>query len=128
MTTRAKPKPVVATRWEIAIPGCHPPRLNQLMHCHWAVKNKRKKAWTLALGTFAQGVPTATTKRRVTLVITLAPKQRSPDVDAFWKSVLDSCVALGLLVDDNPKWVEISPVVYLRGEDKATTLVLEDID
>ena len=117
-----------AVAHRIELPGIHPPRLNQLMHCHWAVAAKRKKVWTRALGMFAHGIPPATGKRRVTLTITLAPRQRSPDVDAFWKSTLDSLVLCSLLVDDNPKWCELSPVIYLRGPERKTVIVLEDID
>ena len=39
------------------------------------------------------GIPRATGRRRVSLHIVLAPRQRAGDPDAFWKSTLDALVA-----------------------------------
>jgi Holliday junction resolvase RusA-like endonuclease len=117
--------------YTIVIPGWHPYRLNQTEGRHWSVKARLKRADREMIGMYARlgvGVPQATGKRRIGLTVTLAPKQRSPDPDAFWKGLLDSLVACRLLVDDNPKWVEILPVRYERGSAMATTIAIEDVE
>lgn len=72
-------------------------------------------------------VPKAKRKRRVRLTIVLGPRQRGADPDAFWKGLLDSLVAAELLVDDSKEWVELAPVEYERGKERATRIVLEDM-
>jgi hypothetical protein len=129
--TPARPRaasPEVEMVHRIELPGFAPVLLNQLLHCHWAVAAKRKKAWTRTIGLFSDNVPRAAGKRRVSLVVTLPPRGRKFDPDAPWKALLDALVRLGLLVDDSPKWVELGSVTFERGPSKATTIILEDID
>jgi len=98
------------------------------MHCHWAVAQKRKNSWTRVVRLFSVHVPEAKGKRRVKLTVTLSPRMRSGDVDAYWKATLDSLVLLSLLVDDNHKWAEIVPVVFERGAERKTVIELEDME
>ena len=58
-----------------------------------------KKADREVVGLHARlsGIPPATGRRRVSLVLTLAPRQRGGDPDAYWKSTLDALTACGLL-------------------------------
>jgi hypothetical protein len=114
----------------VTIPGWHPTRLNRLIGCHWATAARLKKAdrrrvWVAVHE--AQVTIPARCKRRVTLRITLAPKQRGADPDAFWKSTLDALVAAKALTDDNRQGVELMPVEYVRGGARMTTLVIEDV-
>jgi hypothetical protein len=127
--TGVTPKTSDPGRWVILIDNFQPTPLNKLMHCHWAVKHrlKRDDALRIALACDWFDVPRATGKRRVTLTVTLAPRQRGCDVDAFWKALLDSLKQCGRIVDDGPKWVEIRPVIYVRGKVKATRIELEDL-
>lgn len=112
---------------EIIIENWHPTRLNQLLGCyHWSQANRLKKADAKMLAAYSRHVEKAAGKRRVTLTITMAPKMRCADVDAFWKSLLDGLVRNHLLIDDSPKWCEIMPVVYERGPVKKTTIRLYD--
>ena len=115
--------------WAVEIDGFQPATLNSLLHCHWAVKAKRKARdrRVIACAVSLAGVPRGARKRRVGLVVTLGPRQRGPDVDAYWKSALDALVAAGALVDDSPAWCELRPVEYVRGPAKATRITLEDI-
>jgi hypothetical protein len=87
----------------LVIDGWHPARLNQLVGCHWGTRSKRKRVdrEVIALEALAQKIPKAMGKRRVSLVLTLAPRQRAGDLDAYWKSLLDALVVAGLLVDDS---------------------------
>lgn len=107
----------------------HPARLNQWEGRHWSVKNCLKKADREMVGTYAilVGIPKASGKRRITLTLTLSPRQRGGDPDAYWKSLLDALAACGLLVDDNRQNVELAPVLFQRGKERATTIVLEDL-
>jgi hypothetical protein len=128
-------KPVSAERGPLLthmlhIEGWHPARNNQWHGSHWAVRARLKKAdrERVALHAGRVGVPHATGKRRVTLTITLGPRQRGGDPDAYWKACLDSLVSCGLLVDDNRQGVELAPVRFGRAKVKATTILLEDVE
>ena len=118
-----------ATVCRLTVPNWHPVRLNQFIGRHWAVKHRLKKSDRVLLGWYAkiEGIPPATGKRRVSLVITLAPRHRAADPDAYWKSALDALTAAGLLVDDSPRWCELGAVEFRRGADRQTEIVLEDL-
>jgi len=111
------------------IPDWHPAKLNALYAGHWARRARLKKADRELVGIYARqaAIPPATGKRRVQLVLTLAPRQRAGDPDAYWKSMLDALTATGLLVDDNRQHVELAPVEFERGRAKATTILLADV-
>jgi hypothetical protein len=114
-------------RYTVRIFGWQPQRLNDLMHCHWSKKNRLKKSDRDIVAYYASWIPKAVGKRRVTLTITLGPRQRGGDVDAWWKSTLDALVCCQLLRDDCKEWVELAPLVYERGPERATSLTLEDL-
>jgi hypothetical protein len=113
----------------LEIPGWHPTRLNNLFG-HWVRCHRLKKADRETVGLYARmvGIPRAKGKRRVSLVLTLAPRQRAADPDAWWKSVLDALVQAGLLVDDNRQGCELGSVTFRRGRQRATTIILEDVE
>ncbi len=112
----------------IMIPGWAPVTLNQLIGRHWRVVARLKKSDRQTVALYARDVPRATGKRRVTLRLTLAPRQRATDPDASWKVLLDSLVACGALVNDNRQNVELAPVEFVRGKARVTEIFLEDID
>lgn len=114
--------------YRVDMPG-QTARLNQLIGCHWATKHRRTKADRQLVGYCCHhaGVPPATGKRRVKLTVVLGPRQRGPDPDAFWKSLLDALVACGALRGDSKEWVELPPVAYQRGRARSMHLILEDI-
>lgn len=120
---RAAPAP---GRWEIVIPAWHPPRLNRLMR-HWAATHRLKRECRRVLALFAGRVPRAEGRRRLALTITLGPRQRAGDPDSYFKALLDACVAQGLLVDDSRSWLDLAPVAFARGPERATVIVLEDL-
>lgn len=116
----------------LTITGWHPARLNQLLSGHWSKRARLKRqdrdavfvATNLGL---LEGLHFARGKRRVSLEITLAPRQRAGDPDSYWKSLLDALVHAGLLVNDNRQGVELGPVTFKRGKQKSTTITLEDL-
>ena len=116
--------------YTITITHWHPARLNQWDGRHWSVRAGLKKADRVLVAWYAKAcrVPEAICKRRVSLILTLASRQRSPDPDAFWKSSLDALTAAGLLVNDSGLWCELGTVKFRRGQDRQTELVLEDLD
>ena len=63
----------------------------------------------------------------MSLEITLAPRQRAGDPDAYWKSLLDALVRARLLVDDRRQYVELGAVTFARGKAKRTVVTLEDL-
>ena len=114
--------------WTIDIPRFHPTPLNKLLGS-WRRAGRLKKADREMIGTYARlaGVPRATGKRRVSLMLTLAKGQRACDPDSPWKSVLDSLVACGLLLDDRRQTVEIGAIEFVRGPQSATRIILDDL-
>jgi hypothetical protein len=116
--------------WCVEIPDFHPTTLNEMIGRNKYVIHRRKKKdqGVIAAAFLIARVPRATAKRRVMLTITLGPRQRGSDPDAFWKATLDSLVSIGALVDDSKEWVELPPVRYERGERRSTRITLEDVD
>lgn len=116
--------------YTLLVPGWLPTPLNKLLHCHWGKQSRQKKHDADVLGTalLAYGVPPATCKRRVDLLVVLPAGQRKTDVDSLHKSLLDGLVRNGGLVNDSPEWVQIAPVSWARGERLCTVLTLEDLD
>lgn len=112
--------------YTLTIPNWHPTRLNQLL-THWAVANKRKKSDYQLVWGYAHTLPKARGKRRLELTIILGPGQRAADPDAYFKVICDALVKLGLLTDDNRQGVELAPVIYRRGKEKATIIRLTDM-
>lgn len=116
-----------AGRYTFSFPG-HVARLNQLLG-DWrrAARLKARDRRIIGLAVLAAGIPRAAAKRRVSLTITLGPRQRGADPDAYFKSTLDSLVHCGMLKDDSRHWCELGPVSYSRGPVAQTTITLEDI-
>ncbi len=112
------------------VPNWHPTRLNDLLGVHWGTAHKRKQADKEMVAAYARmaGITLAKGKRRVRRIITLGPRQRGGDPDCFDKSLLDALVACGALKGDSKEWVELMPVEYATGDEKATTVLLEDIE
>lgn len=117
------------TRYVLDIPRWHPAPLNQLLG-HWATANRRKKSDRLMVLAYARQAkfPQAERKRQVEMTITLKPKARACDPDAYYKSTLDALVHAGLLVNDSYLWVTLLPVAFRRGTttDWGTRIVLTD--
>lgn len=114
------------TTHTITIPNWRPNLLNELLAVHWSKAAKRKKASGNIVRCYTAHLPKATVKRRVKLHVVLGKGQRQFDVDAPWKDLLDALVKAGMLVDDSPKWAEIVPVEFSRG-DMAAVITLEDL-
>lgn len=111
------------------IPNWLPPSLNVLLRLHWAKRNDQAKAaYEMIYAYFvAAGIPKALgTRRRVSVRFTLPKGQRRSDPDNLLKVLLDGLKRCGAIVDDGPKWCELGPVCFDRGE-LATTITLEDI-
>ncbi len=114
---------------KLVIEGWHPARLNLLLGGHWSQGHRLKRAdrQMIALAAKLQGIPPATGKRRVSLTLTLAPRQRAGDPDSYFKSLLDALTHAGLLLDDNRQGVELGKVTFERGPVRQTTVLLEDL-
>lgn len=113
----------------ITIPNWHPTRLNQLVGVHWATKHRRRQNDDAMVRVYAYRLrtPPASGKRRVSLEITLSPRQRV-DEDCFWKSTLDALVNCDMLVNDSATWCTLGPVTFTRAKAPATVIVLEDVE
>lgn len=113
---------------ELTISGWTPTRLNQLFG-HWRKAHQLKKLdrQMIVLAARLAGLPPATGKRRVDLLLTLGPRQRPGDPDGLWKSLLDGLVAAGCLIDDSARWVELGAVEFERNTASASTIFLTDV-
>lgn len=114
-----------------AIPDWHPTRLNELLNSHWAKAQRRKNEDAGLIAVYACGANIRKARRgqrrRVSVVLTLAPRQRAGDPDAYWKSLLDGLKRAGLIADDNRQGVELMPLQFERGQTRKTTITLEDL-
>lgn len=116
-------------RHELLLPAFTPGTLNQLMRGTLLTRMRRSKGDREVVCHYAaeSGIPKATGKRRVSLVVTLGKGQRPFDVDAPWKGMLDSLRHAGLILDDIPACCAIGSLTFDRGERK-TMVILEDLE
>lgn len=114
-------------RYTFTIPNWQPATVNELMRSVKArIRRKKEDREFVILYSKMSSVPEAQGKRRVRLIITLGPGQRGADADAYWKSLLDAMAHAKLIRGDSKEWVELLPVEYQRGPQKATLIELED--
>lgn len=116
-------------RWTMDIPSWSPTPLNKLINSHWgtATKLKAMDKDVIARSKMVGGIPDATCKRRVELLIVHPPGKRFPDPDAFHKSLGDALVHCGLLRNDSHLWVELTQPEFARGESLRTVITLTDL-
>lgn len=116
-------------RWTLEIREWMPVTLNQMAGHHWRTGHRLKKedkeviAAAVAMG----GVPAATCRRKVSLLIVLPKGQRTPDPDAFDKSLRDALVACEALKNDSAKWVAGEDPRFARGKSLVTFITLENV-
>ena len=114
----------------LTIPDWLPPSLNALMRgtikkrirksreCHDLVKAYALKS----------GIPHATGKRRVKVILTYGGKRPFMDVDAAFKGLLDALVQARMLTGDSYADCELQPIAMERAERSHTTILLEDME
>lgn len=114
--------------YTFTFPG-HCATVNQLYAGHWGrkAKLKRRDRDIVGIAVKVAGVPRATGKRRVSIHLTMGYKMRTPDPDGIYKSLLDSLVQCGALLDDRKETCEITPPTFGRGKVAETVVVLEDV-
>lgn len=113
----------------LTIDGWLPTNLNALMGMHYHARNRQKKLDTdiIAAEAFAQQIPRATGKRRVSITVRQKKGVKCADVDAYFKVLLDALVRCQAIVDDSGEWCEIGSVKYEVSERKGLVIELEDI-
>ncbi len=117
-------------RYEISLPNYRPPRTNELFRAKMRGRMALERECKQFVDFYGSHVPKATGKRRVSMVVTLAVRQRMPDSDEnCLKAVLDSLVACSLLVDDSRVWCECVPTEFVlsRKRQPNTLITLEDV-
>lgn len=122
--------PVTSTApgsWTVKVPGWRPMAVNEMLGPNKFVRSRGKKKDRDVVALAFKDVPKATGKRRVSLLVTLGPRQRGHDIDAYWKSLLDAIKHAGIIKDDRKEWCEIMPVRFDRGPATATTITVEDV-
>lgn len=117
-----------ATCYRIVIPGWHPARINQMIGHAWPVIARLKRVDRNLVLAYSLPFPRARGPRSVKLILTLVPRQRAADPDAYWKSCLDGLVQAGQLIDDSRKWCRLEPVEFMRGTERSTTIELRDLE
>lgn len=118
----------MTTTWTMNIPGWRPAPLNKLMG-HWGKSHKMKSTDRMVIDNTATayGIPNATGKRRVDLLIIYPKGMRSTDPDSHWKSLLDALTCCGVLRDDTKNYVELGSVEYAKGEVLRTIITVTDV-
>lgn len=118
---------VPQTSWTFRVPDWMPTPLNKLLGTHWGTASKMKKGDRELVAFYGRGIPVATTKRRISLLVVLPPKKRACDPDAMNKSLWDAMVSCQLLRNDSHLWVEQGTIEFARGKTLATFVTLEDV-
>ncbi len=106
------------------------PLLNQVRGRHWSSEAKAKKelGTRLRLCAIDQRTPQATCRRSVSLTVTLGPRRKQPDADAYDKILLDALVRCGLLLDDSARGlVGRVEIAFERGSSDETIITLTDV-
>jgi hypothetical protein len=95
------------------VPRWYPLYSNKLLRTHRCKRAEANRfaGDVLRAEAFAQAVPQATTRRRVTLYLAWPPKERRCDYDAPLKVGLDGLVLSGLLLDDGPRGMPCGALV-----------------
>src|SRR5580765_4565260 len=103
-------------RYTFTIPGYSPPRPNELFRQRLRGRMVMERTAKELVWAYGRWIPEATGKRRVSMMITLGPRQRVPDADADpWKVILDALANWKMILGDRRDQVELVPVVYDRG-------------
>lgn len=127
-THAPRSSPAAKGVYTFTVPGWIPPILNQFLGRSWTVKHRLRKDTEAMLVCYGYRVPRATGQRSVALLVTLGPRRKQFDADAADKLLLDSCVNVGLLLDDSARWlVGRVAVTFARGPESSTTITLTDI-
>jgi Holliday junction resolvase RusA-like endonuclease len=115
--------------WTVEIPGWTPPSLNRLLYKHWSLTRrlKRKAMDTVHLACRVAEVPPATGKRRVSITVTTPNRAHFMDVDNIPKTVLDGLRQAGAILDDKAEFCALGLVQALKGREKGTVIILEDL-
>lgn len=97
----------------LSIPGWVPPSLNEWQRMHWAKRGRVKNtAALLVMQALTEGHKSLPRFRgKVSIEITLSYPRNLRDEDnlvASVKPLLDAIRGLGVIVDDSPKWLELS--------------------
>ena len=106
-----------------------PGNFNEFAGRHWSVKNRVKNRTRCAVGVacFADGVPRATGRRRVSIALELPAGRTAPDHDNLLKTLWDALTACGAIVDDSPEWIEGGGYTIEIGEKVLTVVTLEKV-
>ena len=109
----------------LEIDNWHPVSINKLLGTHPCKRSKLKRRDSDTVRVFAvsRNIPRALGKRGVTVIF----RGLKGDVDNRIKSLLDSLVVCGLLIDDNQQFLELGPIHAERGA-ASTVIILEDIE
>ena len=82
-------------------------------------------AQMIGISAHKAGIPKAECKRRISAIFKSPGKSiQAGDIGGLLKIALTPC---GLLRDDSAKWCELGTVTFARAENKACTIILEDI-
>lgn len=112
------------------IDGFLPAPLNKLVG-NWQRASRLKAHDRDVIGRafMVYGIPKATGKRRVDLLLIMGKGQRACDPDAHTKSTFDALVACGALFDDTKNYVQLGDVKFARWDDAepCTVITLQDL-
>lgn len=115
--------------YKLRIERWHPSTLNKLMRgkIHARIKMEAIDKNMVAGYVYQNRIPRAQSRRRVDLHLTLAPRNKEADVDAYWKITLDALKSCGMLVDDHRQYCQLGEVTFERGAERATLITLTDL-
>jgi hypothetical protein len=115
--------------YKLRIENWHPATLNKLMRgsIKTRIRLSRVDRNMVCGYCFLNRMPVAQGPREVSLLLTLVGRDKEGDVDAYWKSTLDSLVEARMLIDDNRQYCRLGSVDFERGERRETVITLTEI-
>lgn len=121
----------MSAAYRLTIPKASPSQ-NEFAFSHWRKAHASKKLWALLIRA-SEGfvvVPKATAKRRLTIERHGRKALDVPNLIGGAKGIIDDLVQLGLLVDDDPRHLDVVALnaPLAKGEKPHTVLILEDLE
>lgn len=114
--------------WTVDLPGWTPPSLNDILRWHpmKRARENEKVDRLVGMACVAARVARAVGRRRLTITLTTPKGRCRLDDDNARKSINDSLVTCGALVDDKSLWLETTPVRFATGP-RGTRLEIADV-
>lgn len=117
--------------WEILVPEWHPYSMNDLIKNSWETYSSQRKWIQHFLSTnYRDSIPPAMERRalQMLLVKTHAMMDDEPNLDSRSKATVDAMTKLGMIRDDNTRWLQWHHVHQTKAAVKGFVVRLWEVE